>query len=206
MAKRADAKPVGAAAAATAEDRLIDAALALAARQGWRQVSLREIAAAAGLSLAEAYALHPSKLSLIDALRCRVDRAVLAGPAADASESERDRLFDVLMRRFEALRPHRLGLASIARETLRDPPSLLPGMALPCSMLWMLEAAGLASSGWGSRLRAHVLTGVYLSTMRVFLHDDSADLSATMAALDRRLRQAERVLRLDATVTPAASA
>ena len=47
---------------------------------------------------------------------------------------------------------------------------------------------------WRGRLRANLLAGLYLSVLRVFLGDDSADLTQTMAALDRRLRRAESFL------------
>jgi hypothetical protein len=58
-------------------------------------------------------------------------------------------------------------------------------------MSWMLEAAGLSTAGLRGRLRVRALAVLYLSVLRVFLRDDSEDLAKTMAALDRRLRQAE---------------
>jgi hypothetical protein len=42
------------------------------------------------------------------------------------------------------------------------------------------------------------LLGIYLSVLRVWLADDSADMTRTMAALDSRLRHAERWLGLAA--------
>ena len=96
--------------AAGAEDRLVDAALSLAERQGWRRTGLAEIAAEAGLPLAEAYAACPSKPALLAAFHRRIDRAALAG-AGDGGEPPRDRLFDTLMRRFDVLAPHRRGVA-----------------------------------------------------------------------------------------------
>jgi hypothetical protein len=58
-------------------------------------------------------------------------------------------------------------------------------------MAWMLEAAGVSTAGLRGRLRVRALAVLYLSELRVFLRDDTEDLSKTMAALDRRLRQAE---------------
>ena len=48
------------------EDRVIDAALDLAASQGWRGLGLREIAAAAGVGLAELYDAFPGKDAILD--------------------------------------------------------------------------------------------------------------------------------------------
>ncbi len=58
-------------------------------------------------------------------------------------------------------------------------------------MAWMLEAAGLSSAGIRGRFRVRALAVLYLCVLRVFVRDDSEDLAKTMAALDRRLRQAE---------------
>jgi len=173
--------------AADAAGRMLDAALALAAERDWAAIGLTEIAQKAGLSLAEGSAACPSKLNLLAALNRRVDQASLtAMPEAEALP--RERLFDLLMRRFDALQPHRPALRSMLRGSLGDPATLLAAPALLRSMAWMLEAAGISAGGWRGVLRVHVLAGVYLSVLRVFLGDESADLAATMAALDRRLR------------------
>ena len=205
MAKRAGARKAGgtAAAAPTAsiEDRLVDAALSLAARQGWRRTGLAEIAGEAGLPLAEAYAACPSKLALLAAFHRRIDRIALTG-AGDAGEPSRDRLFDTLMRRFDALAPHRAALRAILRDSLSDPVALLGVPALLCSMAWMLEAAGLSAAGWRGRMRVNVLACLYFSMFRVFLDDDSTDLAKTMAALDRGLRRVESWLGARSSTAP----
>jgi AcrR family transcriptional regulator len=187
------------------EDRLIDAALALAARQGWRRLGLAQIAAEAGLPLHEAYALHRSKAAILAAFTRRVDRAVLA-QRGETGDSARDRLFDVLMRRFEALRPYREGLRAIARDSLGDPGAIFGLCRLRRSLRWMLEAAGIGTGGCAGALRVNGLTVVYLSTMRTFLEDETEDLSRTMAALDRGLRRAEDVAQRLSGFSPRPSA
>lgn len=197
MAKRARKAGSKAASrpAASAVDRLVDAALRLAERQGWRRTGLAEIAAEAGLPLDEAYAACRSKLGLLARFHRRIDRVALAG-ADEAGEAPRDRLFDTLMRRFDALAPYRAALKSILRDSFGDPAALLGVPALACSMGWMLERAGVSAAGWRGRMRAHLLAGLYVSVLRTFLEDDSADLAKTMAVLDRRLRGAEAWLGL----------
>ena len=171
-------------------ERMLDAALALAAERDWAGIGLAEVAQKAGLPLGEAYAASRSKLDLLAALNRRLDQAALANPP-EAEGLPRERLFDLLMRRFDAIQPHRPALRSILRGTLGDPTALLAAPALLRSMAWMLEAAGIGAAGWRGALRLHVLAGVYLSVLRVFLGDESPDLAATMAALDRRLRAVE---------------
>jgi AcrR family transcriptional regulator len=212
MAKRAGtaksrAAKAGAGAAQSridgAEDRLVDAALRLAAGQGWRATSLAAIAAEAGLPLDQAYAACPSKHAILAAFLRRIDRAALAGPAPESAAAGRDRLFDILMRRFDALQPHRAALRAILRDSIGDPSALLGAPALLRSMAWMLAAAGISTAGWSGVLRPQALAVLYLWVLRDFLSDESADLAKTMAALDRGLRRAQSFLGIAGTAAGA---
>jgi AcrR family transcriptional regulator len=174
--------------------QIIDTALTLAGEKGWRATTMADIAARAEISLAEIYRVFPSKSDILRGFTRRIDEVVLSeGPEGDESESPRDRLFDVMMRRFDALAPYRSGLESISRELRSDP---LAGPVHACSLRrslsWMLEAAGIPSDGIAGMLRVKGLAVIYLMVFKVWLTDDSADLSRTMAALDARLRQAEQ--------------
>jgi AcrR family transcriptional regulator len=177
------------------EDRLIEAALTLAARQGWRATGLNDIAAEAGLKLHEAYAIHRSKGAILRAFIRRTDREVLAGASPDAGDNARERLFDTLMRRFEALKPHRDAIRAIARDSIGDPAALFRLPAMGQSMRWMVEAAGISTAGCRGRLFVNLVLALHLSVLRTFLADDSPDLARTMAALDQGLRRGEALCR-----------
>jgi AcrR family transcriptional regulator len=176
-------------------DPVVEAALALAAEKGWRDLALADIAEAAGLSMAALYAQYPSKTAILAAYSHAIDAAVLAGMDGDqAGESTKDRLFDLLMRRFDKLDMHKAGLQRIAEDTGRDPLSLVCSLAnLERSMAAMLEAAGLSTSGLRGVLRVKGLSAVYLAGLRAWFRDDSADKAKTMAALDKALGRAERM-------------
>jgi AcrR family transcriptional regulator len=187
MAKKAQAKP------ADAGRHVIDVALRLATERGWANLALADIAAAAKLSLADLYVIYPSKTAILEAFSRAVDRQVLAALDGGGEGMPRDRLFDVVMKRFDALAPHREALAAIARDVGRDPVAVLCGARqLRRSMGLMLEAAGISSSGVAGELRTKGLAAIYLATLRDWFRDDTADKARTMAALDARLRRAER--------------
>jgi len=179
----------------TTSDTILDAFLMLAADKGYREVTLRDVAAEADTGLADLYRLYPDKVALVSGVMARVDAAVLASTPRqiDPEETARDRLFDVMMRRYDALKPHREAVRSIVRAARRDPLlafALAPGVRR--SMAAMLEAAGLPSEGVSGAMRQNGLLAIYTAVSRVFDRDDSADLSKTMAALDSRLKTAER--------------
>jgi hypothetical protein len=121
--------------------------------------------------------------------------AEVEAPPGDAPhESAKDRLFDLLMRRFDKLDAHKSGMLRVAEDTGRDPLSLVCSLArLDRSMAAMLEAAGISAGGLGGVLRVKGLAAVYLAGLRAWFKDDSADKAKTMAALDRALSRAERL-------------
>lgn len=172
---------------------LIETALKLAAERGWAELSLAEIAEAAELPLSKAYEVFTSKQAILEAFARRIDGEVLAEEEADAEEgSARDRLFDVMMRRFDALQPYKAGVGNLLYDQGRDPLAALCGLRqLMRSMALMLEAARIPSGGPRGALRTKGLAAIYLATLRVWLRDDSADMAKTMAALDGYLRRVE---------------
>jgi AcrR family transcriptional regulator len=175
-------------------DRVIDAALKLAAERGWRRLAMSEIADAAGMSLAEVCSQFSSKSAILNGFHKRIDERVLASGPADGS-SARDRLFDVLMRRLDNLQPYRDAIRLIARDIACDPlAALCQGPQLMCSMARMLKAGGLKAGGINGAIRTKGLALIYVRTLCVWLGDDSKDLSKTMAVLDRGLARAERLV------------
>ena len=177
---------------------IVATALDLAATQGWRDTTLADIAAAAKLSLADVRAHYASKTAIVAAFAQGIDAEVLAGQDPDLGDQPpRDRLFDVVMRRLDALAPHKAAVRAIACDSLCDPGAALRGgCILERSMAWMLEAAGLGAAGVRGLVRVKGLALVYMAVLRVWLDDDSDDSAATMATLDRRLRQAESLVML----------
>ena len=176
-------------------ETVLDAFIGLISERGFVEVTLRDVAAAADLGLADLYRLYPDKVALAGAFMARIDAAVLAGTPrqADPEETARDRLFDVMMRRYDALKPYRAASGAIRRAGTRDPLlALALGPALRRSMAAMLEAAALPSDGLRGAVRQNGLLAIHYAVARVFDRDDSVDLSKTMAALDSRLKMAER--------------
>ncbi|MAO56923.1 MAG: hypothetical protein CMM61_14685 [Rhodospirillaceae bacterium] len=184
---------------------VIETTMAIAARDGWRGLRLARVADESGLSLAQILIPFPDKYAVMNAFQDRIDAAMLAEADALASGGDdggdvRDRLFDLIMARFDALAPYRAAMAEIARDALRDPGSarFLPRMAR--SMSRILEAAGVGATGLAGAARAKGLALVYADAFRTWLGDDTADQSKTMATLDRGLARAEKAQRFLARI------
>lgn len=177
------------------KERAVAGALDLASRMGWDMITLTDIADKAHVSLAELSENFDDKTDILVAYGRQIDKKVLEACAdPDPSMSERDRLFDILMERFDVLEANREAVVSILKSFTLDPKQAVISLPhLGRSMAWMLEAAGIDTTGVKGAIRVAGLTIVYLNATRHWMKDDSADLAKTMAALDKSLNRAEQV-------------
>lgn len=175
---------------------LIAAVFEQAALRGWPDVSIADAARAAGVPLGLARARFPGRGAVLLRFGVMADQAALAN--VSMAETPRERLFDMLMSRFDVLQSHRAGVLALLAALRTDPGTgmLLYGATLR-SMKWLLDGAGIPSTGLVGALRVHGLQALWLYAVRAWEGDESADLSATMAAVDRgldRAIQAENML------------
>ncbi|MBR9806160.1 hypothetical protein [Hyphomonas pacifica] len=167
------------------------AALELAAETAWADLTLSEIADTAGLSLSDFHGVA-GKDELAAYAETYFD-GFMSEEGVSHDETPRERLFDVIMLRFEAMEDHRAGLISLM--TYRDRvPSLLLKLAAARkrSADWALVSAGLdRRSGAPVPLKAVGVAYVIGKAERAWRKETSGDFALTMAALDRGLRDAE---------------
>ncbi len=180
----------------TNRDRIVAAALRLAERRGWRDLSLGEIAAEAGVPLVELRKEFQSKAQILAAFSRAIDFAVLEKFPAPGADVARDRLFDVLLTRFELMQPYKAAIRRIREDVGASLGELLAQMrpALK-SQYWMLAAAGISGEGGTGFMRVQGLLSIYGRVFSIWLDDDDPGMARTMAALDRRLRRGESVMR-----------
>lgn len=179
------------------DDAIVAATLHEAAAIGWREVTLTGVAARAGMTLSALLHEAPTKAHLALRFLKDVDRATLdAGGDPDPSDSAKDRLFEIIMRRFDVLNRHKDGARAIARGVARDPATaLMLACRVDKSAAMMLGAAGIDASGLCGLARIQGFKAIFLSAGRAWMKDDSADLAETMAAVDRALGQADRLMK-----------
>src|SRR5689334_12987767 len=123
--------------------RVLGAALACASAKGWSEVTLLDIAEAAGLPLSELREEFSSKTGIVGGLLRAVDDEVLkrAGKRGEG-QTKRDLLFDIIMTRFDVLGLHKAAFRSIYKSGAADFSLAGPYLA---SQHWMLAAAGIGT-------------------------------------------------------------
>src|ERR1700735_1875382 len=179
-----------------ARGKIVDALMKLAAERRFEDISVRDISKAAGVSLADFRDAFPSKGAVLAGFTRRIDRIVLEQDDGElADENTRERLFDVLMRRLEAMAPYREGLREIIGWLRREPAAALAMNQVTMSSLrFMREAAGIEAEGASGAIKLQGLALAWARVLQVWLDDDEPTLSKTMAELDRVLPRGERAV------------
>ncbi|MBF9234331.1 TetR/AcrR family transcriptional regulator [Microvirga alba] len=175
---------------------IVEALMELASRRSWTDIEIKDIAQAANVSLAEFCDAFPSKGAVLGAFSRQIDRQVLESATDDlAHEPPRERIFDVMMRRLDALTPYKAALRRIAKDLRYDPLSLAAlNRAALNSQRFMLAAANIPTEGPLGKLKLQGAVVVFTKTLGTWLDEDDPALAKTMARLDRELRRGERIL------------
>jgi len=176
---------------------LVALALALVAEHGWRRFSFAELARCAGTDLAVVYAELPDRPAILRVLGRRLDAEMLAIDMAELDGlTPRERLFELVMRRLDAMAPFKPGLRAIGREAPCNP-GLLVAACCNVDRLGrrLVDAAGIAGDRLHEAIARRAIGVIYLRAFRVWLADETPDMARTLAELDRRLQQAETTAR-----------
>jgi hypothetical protein len=172
---------------------LAQAALKLAAERSWRAVTPFDLASAAGVDVSE---IAPAVAAdAADAVEAHFDALMAKGlTQVDTAATTRDRLFDLIMRRFEAMEPHRTAVLTLDAGGERDPTAIAAAHARAVrSARWVLALAGLDTEGMTGAARAQGLALILTQVRGEWRKEESADFVKTMAALDKALRRAEEM-------------
>lgn len=164
------------------------AALDAIARHGWRHLTLNHLQRGKKISLTKGLR---SKKDLLPIIARYADQRMQKNLSPSPDGPATDRLFDIMMARFDVFQDHRAAMKALFRELPLDPPAL--AALLPC----LHRSAGIIVAHGGPGKCPHLerlaVFGVMSATARVWLRDESPDMSKTMSALNRHLEQAQRL-------------
>lgn len=170
-----------------------------AAFDGWGEAAIAMAAGEIGVPADRARLAFPGGgVEMIDSWFDWLDKAMLMAfpPERIAELKIRERIRDLVLFRLEAVAPQREALRR-ALSILAMPQNAFAGARLAwrsADRLW--RVAGDTATDFNHYSKRAILLGVYGSTSLVFLDDDSEDMAATRAFLDRRI---DEVMRFEKT-------
>lgn len=166
--------------------------------QGWQKMTLTQVAKTAKVPLARLEKQFPNKIDFLPLIvEFVTEKSFAACGKLDEGISVRDGIFDVLMARFDVLQLHRKAILSIADSAQKDAEIILTlSKAQYKAMQKTLKFVSVR--GKPSCIDAHAvgLMGVYWFAFRVWITDEAIDMPKTMAALNRYLQMADKVITL----------
>ncbi len=174
----------------------IEALMRLTAERGWEGIELTEIAGEAGLDLVALRGLFPSKGAMLGGFARMIDDEILKQPADDMSaEPLRERLFDIMMRRLDALMPYKGALVRLLPAIRRNPLELaaMNGVALN-SWRYMLASASIPTADALGQVRLQGAVLVFSKVLDTWVKEEDPTMPRTMAVLDRELDKAGRIM------------
>jgi AcrR family transcriptional regulator len=174
--------------AQTRDDKLADAALKLLAKTGWRDLTLAQVAKAAKIPLASLQDLRGGKSALVGLMLTKIG-AETAKRYKPESGTARERLFDVALAWFETNAKRKPAIRSLYEGLKYDPITLIEQRGAFISAAGWLMTLAEADKGPMLQARALALAAIVARAIPVWLEDD-AELTATMARLDRDLSRA----------------
>lgn len=182
-------------------ERLVDAALALAQRDGWESVRLHRIAAACGVGLDDVRVHFSEKDHIIDAWLDRADAAMLGHFDNGGVDGlpPRERIRELILVWLGALAPYR----RVTREMIAH--KLEPGhlhvqfpalLRISRTVQWIREGAMLDAPLPRRALEETAMTALFVKTFLCWLREETLGLQRTRERLDRDLRCLEIPARL----------
>lgn len=182
-------------------ERIVDAAIELAERDGWESVRLHQVAAACDAGLDDIRGHFREKDEIIDAWFDRADAAMLGKADSRALDglSPRERIRELIIAWLEALAPHRRVTREMVAHKLEfghvhvQFPAIL---RISRTVQWVREGALLDAPLPRRALEETAMTALFVKIFFCWLRDDSAQFRNTRRWLDRGLDMLEAAARL----------
>ena len=172
---------------------ITDAALHCAADKPWSQVTMKDIADKSDLDVTLIHKLVDNRSILLQWVWDELDKELIAEYSEIGQEdAERhEKLFEAMMCRFDKMQDQRAAYLSIYHAAWKDPVFMKRFFTdIQDSMINMLHFLKIDLSILGTyHGSALTLAILYTHVLRTWAEDESADMSQTMAELDKRLGQ-----------------
>jgi len=178
------------------ETKLARAALALAAKKPWQNVTLDQIVSSAKLPPKEIKKKYKNAEELLPVIVKLIDTETAARVRIrDRKAPTHDRLFEVMMARFDSLQSHRKGIVSIMKAAKTNPSIIaIIFRSLMTSMQHMLRLAHMERKGTRGNLQQIGLFSIYHMALWRWKNDPTPDLARTMPIIDRTIRLGSKIM------------
>ena len=176
------------------KNKVVQLSFKLIEKIGWKDFSLEKLSVEEKIPIDELKNLIVSKNNILNQYSTMIDHEVESSIVYDdfKDSSVKDNLFELLMCRFDSMNSYKMALKSIIQSG-KDPLLL---KELSCNIMnsldFYLEFAGAYDGTIIDNFKKKTFLLIYAYCFKIWLEDDSDDLSKTMSELDRLLTISEK--------------
>ena len=178
------------------EKKLINKGFALIKEIGWNNFDIKTLSKKEKISEEEISFFFSCKYSLIERFTKMIDSEVESNLSFDEMKesSVKDNLFEVIMLRFDVMEPYKIELSELIKNATKNPAlfSVISKNVIN-SMDFYLEISNSYKGLTIDLFKKNFLFIIYSYTFKIWLEDNSDDLSKTMATLDKSLSIADNL-------------
>ena len=174
---------------------ILDKIFSNIARDGWTKFSLLQFSKTQKISIQDLKTFFRNKDHILERFSKMIDYKVESNIDVEEmkSTSNKDNLFELIMLRLEAMQTYKVALRNIL-SSAKEQPIILKKLSknIINSLDFYLELSSYYDDTPVDFLKKNVIFFIYSLTFRVWLNDESDDLSKTMAELDKFLSMADK--------------
>ena len=174
---------------------ILDKIFSNIARDGWTKFSLLQFSKTQKISIQDLKTFFRNKDHILERFSKMIDYKVESNIDVEEmkSTSNKDNLFELIMLRLEAMQTYKVALRNIL-SSAKEQPIILKKLSknIINSLDFYLELSSYYDDTPVDFLKKNAIFLIYSLTFRVWLNDESDDLSKTMAELDKFLSMADK--------------
>ena len=174
---------------------ILDKIFSNIARDGWTKFSLLQFSKTQKISIQDLKTFFRNKDHILERFSKMIDHKVESNIDIEEmkSTSNKDNLFELIMLRLEAMQTYKVALRNIL-SSAKEQPIILKKLSknIINSLDFYLELSSYYDDTPVDFLKKNAIFFIYSLTFRVWLNDESDDLSKTMAELDNFLSMADK--------------
>ena len=174
---------------------ILDKIFSNIARDGWTKFSLLQFSKTQKISIQDLKTFFRNKDHILERFSKMIDHKVESNIDVEEmkSTSNKDNLFELIMLRLEAMQTYKVALRNIL-SSAKEQPIILKKLSknIINSLDFYLELSSYYDNTPVDFLKKNAIFFIYSLTFRVWLNDESDDLSKTMAELDKFLSMADK--------------
>ena len=179
------------------KQKLINSILSLLKNKTFSKITMKEIYFSAKIHPPEAYKVVKNKKDILILINNYFNEEVYKKTYNIKGSNVNDRIFEILMTRFEVLNIHRVAVIKIFDYLIKKPDMFIFFAPLMIDSLKnILELSESKSDGFFGKMKVEGFLIVYISIFLVWKKDKTKNLEKTMVAIDNHLKKAEVFLNL----------